>query len=473
MIGWRHVAIDLRLLSNGVLLYAVFYAVGFGAYCLTFGESDDPTLVVALPFLGLSMCVLSHIANERADRVDDQITVLLGGRRKRVATRMLSILINNLFLVAGGFAIILSTHEGHLAIPPFWLGSALLVVGLYSTAGVIVAAALPHPLISVALMSFGLFAGGMAPDENFLMRAIFGMVKSQSWQDWGQQAVLFSLPWVTLAAVLLPFALGRRSIRLLALSSRHRSRLVRVPPWHKLKPTFLNRTALLAFTNPIPLVATAAAMAMYTYSSVLLASKYAELNIEGNFFPLLAGIVIVNLVPSVMLATSAQRHEVHEQESFLYRSRSDYFRARVGQSSLGIIFIALLILIALARITATDLVSSSFVTSLIEAIYLAPGLTALAISISKYLRSPIWLALASYALTMPELLVSRLLPDFVDWLPSSLLAQVAGGSGLYARTAHSSVPTVVAWIYVALIGLLAALPLLTNRSRVTKKSQPS
>jgi hypothetical protein len=340
---------------------------------------------------------------------------------------------------------------------------------------VIIAAALPHPLISVALMSFGLFAGGMAPNENFLLRAIQGMIKSQSWQDWGQQAFRFSWPWATLAAILLPFAFGRRSIRLPAQASRHRRghRRGRVPNWHNLKSNFLNRTALIAVTNPIPFAATSAAMVIYTYSSVLLASKYAELHIEGNFFPLLAGIVLVNVVPSVMLASSAQSHEVHEQESFLYRSRSDYFRARVGQSSLGVILIAILIFIALARLTATDLASSAFVTSFAEAVYLAPGLSALAISISKHLRSPIWLALASYALTMPELLVSRLLPNFVDWLPSSLVAQVAGGAGLYARTAHSSVPTAVAWICVVLIGLLAALPLIANRSREKRKSQPS
>ena len=473
MIGWRRISVDLRLLSNSVLLYAVFYVAGFGAYYLTFGESSDTGLVTALPLLGMTMCVLSHIANERADRVDDQITVLLGGRRKRLATRMCSVAINNVALVSGGFLIILSTRHWELAISPYWLYSAVLVIGIYSTAGVIVAAAMPHPLISVGLMSFGLFAGGMAPNENILMRAVIGMIDSQSLLTWCQQAFLFSWPWLTLAVILLPYSLGRRSIRFLRLSSRLGSRLVRVPAWHNLKPTFLTRTALIALTNPIPSLATAAALVMYTYSSVLVASKYAELNIEGNFFPLLAGIVLVNIMPAVMLASSAQRIEIHEQESFLYRSRSDYFRARVGQSSLGVIFIAVLTLITLARVTTTDMTSSAFLTSVVEAVYLAPGLSALAITISKHLRSPIWLALASYALTMPELLVSRLLPDFVDWLPSSLLAQVAGGPGLYARTPHSSVPTVVAWICVALIGLIATLPIMKGKTRLMKKSQPS
>lgn len=473
MIGWRSVAVDLRLLSNGVFLYAIFYLIGFGAYLLTFGESADPILITALPLIGLTMCVLSHISNERADRVDDQITVLLGGRRKRIATRMFSSAIYNFALVAGGFVIVLSTRHWHLELSPTWLCSALFIIAIYSTAGVIISAALPHPIISVALMSFGLFAGGPAPNENFLMRAILGMLKSQTWELWGQQSLLFACPWLVLAAVMLPFALGICSIGMPALTPRKRLRRNRVPRWHNLKPTFANRTAVISITNPIPLLATAAAMVIYTYSSVLLASKYADLNIAGNFFPLLAGIVLVNVMPAVMLASSAQRHEVDEQESFFFSSRSDYFRARVVQTSLWVIFIEVLIFISLARITGTDMASPAFGISVGEALYLAPGLSSLAIALSKYLRSPIWLALASYALTIPELLVSRFIPGLVGWLPSSLLAQVAGGSGLYARTPQSSVPLIVAWICVAAFGLTAALPLAANTTRKNKKSQPS
>ena len=63
MNAWRRAIFDLRLLSNGVLLYPIFYAMGFLAYFTQLGDSGDKNIILAIPLLSLSLCVLTHIAN--------------------------------------------------------------------------------------------------------------------------------------------------------------------------------------------------------------------------------------------------------------------------------------------------------------------------------------------------------------------------------------------------------------------------
>ena len=89
MITWRNLAYDLKLLSSNALGYPLFYILGFGAYLIQMEVGGQNN--VAAPLFALSLCVLTHIASERADRVSDQITIEHGGKRRRLIARMAKI----------------------------------------------------------------------------------------------------------------------------------------------------------------------------------------------------------------------------------------------------------------------------------------------------------------------------------------------------------------------------------------------
>lgn len=453
MISWRHIAIDLRLLSNGVFLYGFFYFLGFGAYYLSFGSTANNSLIEALPIFGLTMGLLTHIANERADGVADNITAMLGGRPRRIATRMISIATYNLTLVTAGTLLIDWDRDWNLRLQPWWWATTAWVIVIYSTAGVVLAAALPHPLVSITVTSIILFAGGASSDANFLMRAILKMTESQPWPDWFGQATAFAWPWLLSALALAPIAFGLRAVTFPQLVRRRGFEKLRIPSWTSWKSTFATRTLLISITNPLPIFASAIAILTYTYSSVLLAAKYASLNIAGTVFPLLTGIILVNILPAALLSTSVHRREVIDQESFLHKSSEQAFRSRLSQTSVVLALVSVGMLALLARITGTPWDSPEFINGALELLYLTPSLTAIAMSIGRRLRSPIALAMASYALTLPELLLSRFAPSATSWLPSSLFAQVAGGPGLYVNDPNRLAPNWVALCFVSILGL--------------------
>jgi hypothetical protein len=459
MITWRHIAIDLRLLSNGVLLYGLVYFLGFGAYYLSFGSTSDISLIQVLPLFGLNLILLTHIANERADRVADNITVLLGGRASRIATRMISTAIYNVVLVSTGTLLVLWDHAWQLRLQPWWWVSTLWILAIYSTAGVVLAAALPHPLVAITVTSIILFAGGASSDTNLLMHSILTMTDSQSWAVWFTDAGMFAWPWLLVALALAPVALGRQSVRIHKFDGHQDLKALRIPAWASWKSNFATRTFLISITNPLPILGSVAAILTYTYSSVLLAAKYASLDFQGTVFPMLTGIVLVNVMPAALLSTSVHGREVNEQESFLHRSSAQAFRSRLAQTSLVLAFISAGMLAMVANITGTSWNSPEFRKGIIELLYLTPSLTVIAMAVGWRLRSPIALAMTSYALTLPELLLSRLLPSTTGWLPSSIFAQVAGGPGLYVNDRAQSAPYWMAVCLVALLGLAPFLPI--------------
>ena len=67
MTTWRSYVFDLRLLSNGVFMYPIYYGMGFLAYFSQLGETQDSKILFAIPLLALSLCVLTHIGPERSD----------------------------------------------------------------------------------------------------------------------------------------------------------------------------------------------------------------------------------------------------------------------------------------------------------------------------------------------------------------------------------------------------------------------
>lgn len=451
MITWHNLGYDLRLLSSNALGYPLFYILGFGAYLIQMGAG--PNSNVAAPLFALSLCVLTHIASERADRVADQITIEHGGRRRRLLSRMASIGIINVGLVGLALAAIAAMSGWTLQVPELWLLTALAVIALFATAGVVIAAALPHPVISLALTSLLLFAGGTGSDTNLFSRSLNLMIHSESLSVWASEFVEFSIPLLALALFALPLATGRvRALSPRFKTSRRLSKL-RIPTWVANRPTFA-QVALRQFTtNPMPALGILIGMVFYTLGTISLASRIADLNLQGDYLPAFTGLVLVNVIPAVILGLSIQRREVDEQESFLYGSRQRARQARVLQTSFVVVLSATVVLLWIAQITDSKLDFSQSARIFLVIVALAPALAKVGIKVVAAIRTPLILTLMSYALTLPEMGVAWLAPGAASWLPSSLISSAAGGPGAFMPPG-SEAPS--EWFAFVFVGLIAA-----------------
>ncbi len=376
MITWQNLGYDLRLLSSNALGYPLFYILGFGAYLIQIGGGENNN--VAAPLFALSLCVLTHIASERADRVADQITIEHGGRRRRLLARMASIGIINVGLVALALAALAAMNGWTLQLPELWVLTALTVISLFATAGVVIAAALPHPVISLALTSLLLFAGGTGSDTNLFSQSLNHMIHSESLSVWAPEFAEFSLPWLAIALLAIPLATGRASTLSPRIKTSMRLRKPRIPAWVAKKPTFL-QVALRQFTtNPMPALGALIGMVFYTLGTIGLASRIADLNLEGNFLPAFTGLVLVNVIPAVILGLSVQRREVDEQESFLFASRQRARQARMLQTSFVVVLSASAVLLWIERITESQLNLGQSARIFMVIVALAPALAKLA-----------------------------------------------------------------------------------------------
>ena len=451
MITWQNLGYDLRLLSSNALGYPLFYILGFGAYLIQMGAG--PNNNVAAPLFALSLCVLTHIASERADRVADQITIEHGGRRRRLLSRMASIGIINVGLVGLALAAIAAMSGWTLQVPELWLFTALAVIALFATAGVVIAAALPHPVISLALTSLLLFAGGTGSDTNLFSRSLNQMIHSESLSVWASAFVEFSLPWLALALVAMPLATGRVSARSPRFKTLRRLSKLRIPNWVANSPTFAQVVLRQFTTNPMPALGILIGMVFYTLGTISLASRIADLNLQGNFLPAFTGLVLVNVIPAVILGLSIQRREVDEQESFLYGSRQRARQARVLQTSFVVVVSASVVLLWIAQITDSHLDFLQSARIFVVIVALAPALAKVGISVVAAIRTPLILTLMSYALTLPEMAVAWLAPGATSWLPSSLISAAAGGPGALMLPG-SEAPS--EWFAFVFVGVIAA-----------------
>lgn len=451
MITWRNLAYDLKLLSSNALGYPLFYVLGFGAYLIQMSAGENSNL--ATPLFALSLCVLTHVASERADRVADQITIEHGGKRRRLLARMASIGIINVGLVGLALAAIAALSGWTLQVPELWPLTALAVIALFATTGVVIAAALPHPVISLALTSLLLFAGGTGYDTNLFSRSLNQMIHSNSLSVWVPEFAEFALPWLALALFAMPLATGRVRSLSPRLNTSRRIRKPRIPNWVAKRPTFA-QVALRQFTtNPMPALGILIGMVFYTLGTISLASRIADLNLQGNYLPAFTGLVLVNVIPAVIHGLSIQRREVDEQESFLYASRQRARQARVLQTSFIVGLSASAVLLWIAQITDSQLDFDQSARIFVVIAAVAPALAKVGIRVVASIRTPLILTLMSYALTLPEMAMAWLAPDAASWLPSSLISAAAGGPGAYLRPGSE---TASEWLAFAFVGLIAA-----------------
>lgn len=452
MTNWRSYVFDLRLLSNGVFMYPIYYGMGFLAYFSQLGETQDSKILFAIPLLALSLCVLTHIGTERSDKVADQIVLEHGGYRRRIKARMWSTLTYNVCFISISFWIINLYRNSSIGVPSFWFLSAIAITFVFSTAGVIVSGAIPHPIAAVVITMGILFAGGLAPTDAYQASSFIGMISSESLDSWFSHFFPFAAVWASAALICLPFALGKRRFGIKLRFTHRWNQTLRVPRWVNSKSTFLTRSFFTAKTNWLPPVALLISLASYTYSSLLIAAKYAELHIQGDLFAIFPGLILVNIIPAALLAKSVQRVEVTEQETFLFANKGEAMNARFLQASIITTFSALALLTCIAGLTNTAVFSSVFIRSLIVVALSTPGLCAIGLLLGDKLKSAPLVAVASFLLTLPEFLVSKFWPQFVPWIPTSVFSALAGGAGPYIQD-----PSTVISVGEALVPTLAIL----------------
>jgi hypothetical protein len=444
VISWRAIAFDLKVLSNGVFLYAIFYLMGFVAFFSQLGDSKNIHYPLAVPLLATSLCILTHISNERADRVADQIVIEHGGYRRRILARMISVSIYNSILVTTGLLLVGLTRGRAFELPAFWVPSALASIIVFSTAGVIVAGAFPHPLASVAFSLGLLFAGGTAPTDSFQSSTVIGLISSKSLGEWFGHFWPFAAFWFAIAAALSPFAFGRKRISIPRRKRDARRSQPEVPSWITWHSTFLTKAILSARTNWLPLAGLLVALSSYTFSTFLVASKYAELKIQGDYFAIFTGLILVNVLSAILLAKSVQTKEVDENESFIFASQAQALRAKYVQTAIAVTLNSLALLTVIALITHTPLTSTIFVRGALAICLIAPGITAVGLLIGSRLRSTPIIGLVSFLLTLPEFVVSKYWPQVSPLLPSSLFSQIAGVPGPFLQDPRANLPLWVA-----------------------------
>ncbi len=453
MITWRNIRLDLRYLNNGIMFYAFVYAVGCWIYFQQFAGYSDHDLTDIAPILALALCSFTHTASERADRVADRITIEHGGLIRRLASRMASILIYNCLLV------IVAIYLSALAVgrPPSarLIITAIFVSAVLATAGVIIAAALPHPIFAMALTIALVAWGNDNPRTNGFSGAIYGMIHANSELQLADRFAGFQIFWFALGLLAAPLALGYLNLSVAIPMLRQRMKKARLPRWLNLRPTFLAKLFISQFTNPLPALATIFALCLFSYGTLSAAAKLSDLGVGDDYFSIFPGLLLVNILPALLLSSSSQRPEIYEQEASLFKSPKQALFARTLQTA-GIAALSVtIVILAIASVTSTSFADLRVLRAIALTVSLSPGLAAASIWASLKVRSMPALALISYGLTLPEVTIASLAPNLGAWLPSSLFSALCGGPGPYSSASHQSTPV---WLAIAFALVLASWP---------------
>jgi hypothetical protein len=453
MTSARGLKYDLGLLSNGFQQYALAYLLGF--FGISVSLSSWPTevtnpLIVLFP---LTLCVLSHIASEKADKVADRIVLEHGGYRRRIAARIWSTLIANLSLVSAGTVVLELMRGWRVPLTPAFVCGALFVVVVCATAGTVVAAAIPHPFVSAVLMSALVFAGGSDPHQNLTMKSLLSITGATSIQSWCLAALAIALPWGLAEGLLFNVARGRAHFPIWTFSNRPTPNHLKIPRWAGLKSSFGTTAFFAGATNPLVVAATFLALSIFTATTLQAAAKFADLSVGTNYFFLFPGQIMLNVLPAVSLATSLESLEQADQERFFYRSIRLATLAETLRISIAAWAAAILVTLATVKIGGFSITAVELYRSIAVETAVIPGLAVLAMKIRRVIRVPVLISLVSFASTFAELGLSKLAPALKPWLPSSLFSAAAGGAGLYVTSPNQMPPAGWALAFVLLVSL--------------------
>lgn len=453
MISLRSLRYDFGLLSNGFQQYALSYLIGFFAISVSLSALPPETANPLIVLFPLTLCVLSHVASEKADKVADRSVLEHGGYGRRLLARTWTTLIANLLLVASGIIGLEIMRGWQAAISLAFIAGVALVVLVYSTAGTVVAAAIPHPFVSAILMGFLIFTGGTGPQDNLTMKSLLAITGATDLEGWSLAALRIAAPWAAAAVLLRKLALGRAQLSLPRFSRISVNRVFRVPRWAEGNPGFLRITLLAGLTSPLVTGAAFLALAVFTGTTLQIAARFAELNVGKDFFYLFPGQILLNALPALSLAVSLESLEQADQESFLYKSKRLANLAVTVRLSFSALVGTVLITLATIFIASISLEPSELLRTIAVEILVVPGLAVLALKLRKAVKIPVLISLVSFASTFIEVVVSKLAPDLRPWLPSSLFSSAAGGAGLYVESPSLIPPLGWALGFVLLVGL--------------------
>ena len=453
MTSLRSLRYDFGLLSNGFQQYALSYLLGFFAMSVSLSawpaEIANP-LIVLFP---LTLCVLSHIASEKADKVSDRSVLEHGGYRRRLTVRIWTTLIANLLLVALGTIGLEVIRDWQAPINPSFATGALVVVLVYSTAGTFVSAAVPHPFVAALAIGLLIFAGGTGPRENLAMKSFLAIARANNLESWSIAALEFAAPWVIAAILLHKVALGRVNLRFPRSGSQTIDRKHKIPRWVDQRPGFLRVAFLAGITSPLVTGAAFLALAVFTGTTLQIAAKFAELTVGKGFFYLFPGQILLNVLPAISLALSLESLEQADQESFFYKSKGFAKLAEIIRLSISAMVGTVLVTLATIFVAHISLEPSELLRTFGVEIAAVPGLAVLAQKIRKVVKMPVLISLLTFASTFVEVVLSKLAPDLRPWLPSSLFSAAAGGAGLYIQSPDQIPPVGWAVTFVILIGV--------------------
>ena len=449
----RSLKYDLGLLSNGFQQYALAYLMGFFGISVSLSSWPNEVTNPLIVLFPLTLCVFSHIASEKADKVADRIVLEHGGYRHRISARIWSTLIANLSLVALGSVVLELMRGWQAPITPAFVCGALFVVAVCATAGTVVAAAIPHPFVSAVLMSALVFAGGSDPHQNLTMKSLLAITGAMSIQSWCLAALEIAIPWGIAAVLLFKVALGRAQFPNWRFSKSPTPNHLKIPRWAGSKSGFGATAFFAGATNPLTLAATFLALAIFTATTLQAAAKFADLSVGTNYFFLFPGQIMLNVLPAVSLATSLESLEQADQERFFYRSKGLAALAETLRISIAAWAAAVLVTFAIVKIGGFSITESEFLRSIAVETAVIPGLAVLALKIRRAIKVPVLISLVSFASTFAELGLSKLAPALKPWLPSSLLSAAAGGAGLYVTSPYQIPSAGWALGFVILIGV--------------------
>jgi hypothetical protein len=265
----------------------------------------------------------------------------------------------------------------------------------------------------------------------------------------------FLLFWLVLAALAAPFSLGYLSLSLPKFKRRAASKQAKLPAWLNLRSNFLTKVCISLATNPIPGFATLFALVLYSFGTLSFAAKLANLNLGNDYFSIFPGLLLVNTFPALLLATSSQSKDIHEQEALLFRSPRQALLARTLQTATISAFALTAVLLVAAAVTKTSFTDSRLLKAIALSILLSPGMAVAAIWVSARVRSLPMLAIISYALALPEVTIAGFAPNLAAWLPSSMFSAICGGPGPYSLTSHQTTPL---WLAILFVLVLATWP---------------
>ena len=439
-------------------------ALFFGAITMKFGISSSQAAQQMPFYFTLVTTALILIPSERADRVADRITLELGGVRARLTSRMLTLSISYCGLLLASLAFN-EWVQGGIRTPlanALATGVAVILVGV--PLATLTSYQLPHPLIAMAFV-FIIIQFPEQPRESLVFGPVIERLEAGNPTAWaialGKFAAIGLLGAV--AAWVLARAFG--NLKFQRTNLRGQTEL-KVPGWHAGPRGTLRLALLTARIEVLPMLAIPLALSVYGAMAFALALGYQDLPAGTALYPVVFSLLLTVTLPALLLASGAQRNEVIDQDSLLYRSQSHAFFARALQKALLLTITMAALCLILASMLGVELTDPKVLLSLLVLASLAPVTATAAALLQKWIKLPLFRTFGSYLLTLPQILIAAAWPEAAPWLPSSLIAQLVAGGTMFSPPGSATPPE---WLPATVVIATAGLPALLLLRRVRRR----